>query len=237
MRRSTESPKKRFIESSSFYRNCKAEDPFSSMRIDDSSFLDSISARGTCPACKRSRKYYCYTCYVPVKEVSERLPKVSLPIKIDIIKHPKEVDGKSTSAHAAVLAPDDVKIYNYPDFPSYENEKVLLIFPGKSAIPFQEWWDQQIHLHEYHCETESNKNLCSSFELLNHKETNSNHQNTSVPCSDQNDSCDRLSFKDMEKSSCLPFSKVIFIDCTWRQSKAMYSDPRLNSECLVFLII
>ncbi|GFS59209.1 DTW domain-containing protein 1 [Trichonephila inaurata madagascariensis] len=198
------------------------------MRIDDSSFLDCISARGTCPTCKRSRKYYCYTCYVPVKEVSERLPKVSLPIKIDIIKHPKEVDGKSTSAHAAVLAPDDVKIYNYPDFPSYENEKVLLIFPGKSAIPFQEWWDQQIHLHEYHCETDSNKNLRSSFELLNHKETNSNHQNTSVPCSDQNGSRDRLSFKDMEKSSCLPFSKVIFIDCTWRQSKAMYNDPRLK---------
>lgn len=46
---------------------------------------------------------------------------------IDIIKHPKEVDGKSTSAHAAVLAPDEVKIYIYPDFPSYDSEKVSFI--------------------------------------------------------------------------------------------------------------
>lgn len=45
-------------------------------------------------------------------------------MQIDIIKHPKEVDGKSTSAHAAVLAPNNVKIYIYPDFPSYENENV-----------------------------------------------------------------------------------------------------------------
>lgn len=49
-------------------------------------------------------------------------------MQIDIIKHPKEVDGKSTSAHAAVLAPDDVKIYIYPDFPSYENENVSNFF-------------------------------------------------------------------------------------------------------------
>ncbi|KAF8795790.1 DTW domain-containing protein 1 [Argiope bruennichi] len=177
------SPKKRFIESSSFYRNCELNDPFSSMRIDDSQFLDNLPTRGICSVCNRSRKYYCYTCYVPVKEISDRLPKINLPIKIDIIKHPKEVDGKSTSAHAAVLAPDDVKIYNYPDFPSYDNEKVLLIFPGKSAVPFQEWWNKAIHSQE-----SSDRPKC-----------------------------------------------IIFIDSTWRQSKAMYNDSRLQSLPCVIL--
>ena len=45
---------------------------------------------------------------------------LQLPIKLDIIKHPSECDGKSTSAHAAILAPDDVNIYTYPTIPDYE---------------------------------------------------------------------------------------------------------------------
>lgn len=48
-----------------------------------------------------------------------------LPIKVDIIKDPREIEGKSTAVHAAVLAPQDVKIYIYPDFPVLsKNEKV-----------------------------------------------------------------------------------------------------------------
>jgi len=46
-----------------------------------------------------------------------------LPIKVDIIKHAKEIDGKSTSAHAAVLAPDDVNIYTFPCIPDYDTTK------------------------------------------------------------------------------------------------------------------
>ena len=47
---------------------------------------------------------------------------LQLPLKIDIIKHPSEVDGKSTSAHAKVLAPDDVNIYAYPCIPDYPRD-------------------------------------------------------------------------------------------------------------------
>lgn len=43
-------------------------------------------------------------------------------MKIDIIKHPKERDGKSTAIHAAILARDDVKIYTYPDIPEYDDD-------------------------------------------------------------------------------------------------------------------
>lgn len=45
-----------------------------------------------------------------------------LPLKIDIIKHPNETDGKSTAIHAKLLAPDFVNIYTYPCIPEYEEK-------------------------------------------------------------------------------------------------------------------
>lgn len=47
-----------------------------------------------------------------------------LPVKIDIIKHPNETDGKSTAIHAKILAPSDVTIYTYPCIPEYQKDKV-----------------------------------------------------------------------------------------------------------------
>lgn len=47
-----------------------------------------------------------------------------LPVKIDIIKHPNETDGKSTAIHAKILAPADVTIYTYPCIPEFEKDKV-----------------------------------------------------------------------------------------------------------------
>ena len=40
---------------------------------------------------------------------------------MDIVKHAREVDGKSTAIHAAILAPDDVTVYTYPCIPDYDN--------------------------------------------------------------------------------------------------------------------
>lgn len=48
--------------------------------------------------------------------------KSQLPLKIDIIKHPNETDGKSTAIHAKLLAPEFVNIYTYPCIPEYEEE-------------------------------------------------------------------------------------------------------------------
>lgn len=76
--------KKRFIESSSFFTNCENEDPFSEMKIDDCSFLDEVSHRGNCPKCHKSRKYYCYTCYVAVEEVANRFPVVHVSLNRQI---------------------------------------------------------------------------------------------------------------------------------------------------------
>lgn len=45
-------------------------------------------------------------------------------MKIDIIKHPNETDGKSTAVHAKILAPNDVTMYTYPCIPEFEKDKV-----------------------------------------------------------------------------------------------------------------
>ncbi len=51
-----------------------------------------------------------------------------LPCIIDIIKHPNEHDGKSTSIHAAVVAPEMVKIYTFPNFPDYSSEDGVSLY-------------------------------------------------------------------------------------------------------------
>lgn len=95
--------------------------PFTSMKIDDNQFLMQINGRSACPKCGKSRKLFCYTCYVPIVELKPHLPTVQLPIQIDIIKHQREVDGKSTAIHAAILAPANVNIYTYPNIPDYNS--------------------------------------------------------------------------------------------------------------------
>lgn len=55
-----------------------------------------------------------------------------LPIKIDIIKHASEIDGKSTAAHAAVIAPEDVTIYTYPCIPDYSTEENVSVQTASS---------------------------------------------------------------------------------------------------------
>lgn len=95
--------------------------PFEFMAIDENQFLMQVSGRSGCPKCGKSRKLFCYTCYVPIVEIEQRVPNVQLPIQIDIIKHQREVNGKSTAIHAAVLAPQNVRIYTYPNIPDYDS--------------------------------------------------------------------------------------------------------------------
>ena len=70
------------------------ENPFADMKISDFSFLDSISDRSVCPICAKRRKFFCYGCFVPMPELGDKMPKVSLPLKLEVVKHPKEVEGK-----------------------------------------------------------------------------------------------------------------------------------------------
>lgn len=59
-------------------------DPFKSMKIGDNSFLDGIDGRSPCMKCYKSRKFFCYTCYVPTESLATRLPKVKVNIALII---------------------------------------------------------------------------------------------------------------------------------------------------------
>uniref|UniRef100_A0A2K6EEK2 tRNA-uridine aminocarboxypropyltransferase 1 n=1 Tax=Propithecus coquereli TaxID=379532 RepID=A0A2K6EEK2_PROCO len=100
-----------------------SEDPLQNLCLASQEVLQKAqqSGRSKCLKCGSSRMFYCYTCYVPVENVPiEQIPLVKLPLKIDIIKHPNETDGKSTAIHAKLLAPEFVNIYTYPCIPEYE---------------------------------------------------------------------------------------------------------------------
>ena len=43
-----------------------AAHPFAGLRIADTEALNQQPGREPCPVCCRSRKFFCYTCYVPV---------------------------------------------------------------------------------------------------------------------------------------------------------------------------
>ncbi|KZC09495.1 DTW domain-containing protein 1 [Dufourea novaeangliae] len=118
--------------------------PFRHLKITDAQILDSIEGREICGRCYKSRKFFCYLCCLPV--INEKyFPKVKLPIKIDIVKHAREIDGKSTAIHAAVLAPNDVRIFIYPDFPEIvDKEETVLIFPSQTGKTIESLFKKEI---------------------------------------------------------------------------------------------
>ncbi|KAK7078621.1 DTW domain-containing protein 1 [Halocaridina rubra] len=172
----------------------KIKAPFENMKISCSEFLDDLTEREYCSRCGKSRKYFCYTCYIPVVSITDRVPRLKLPCKVDILKHPKEIDGKSTAVHAAVIAPEDVRIFVYPDIPDYSlDDGVLLIFPDKNALSLENLWPTlERRLSRKPSEPESKRNR---YEL--------------------------------------PFTRAVFIDCTWNQTKKIRNDERVKGlQCV-----
>ncbi|XP_003928915.1 tRNA-uridine aminocarboxypropyltransferase 1 [Saimiri boliviensis] len=191
-----------------------SEDPLKNLRLASQEVLQKAqqSGRSKCLKCGGSRMFYCYTCYVPVENVPiEQIPVVKLPLKIDIIKHPNETDGKSTAIHAKLLAPEFVNIYTYPCIPEYEEKdhEVALVFPGPQSISIKD----------------------ISFHLQKRIQNN---------VRGKNDDPDKPSFKrkraeehefcDLNDSKCkgTTLKKIIFIDSTWNQTNKIITDERLQ---------
>ncbi|GJQ85593.1 hypothetical protein Trydic_g20145 [Trypoxylus dichotomus] len=189
------------------------KNPFEGLCILNDSFLNDLQGRHPCSKCGKSRKYYCYSCYLPIKELEESLPRIKLPVKIDIIKHKNEIDGKSTSAHAAIIAPDDVKVYTYPDIPSYENEHAILIFPSYSSLEVNQLFN-------------NNYEDIKAIKCVSNVELPKGYNKTTLRryASVRHDSISRL--KELKE---LPIKKAVFIDSTWTQSKGIYKDERIKS--------
>ncbi|KAG0228575.1 DTW domain-containing protein 1 [Mortierella sp. GBA43] len=112
----------------------KYTSPFSQFDISPTHVLDTIQ-KMHCPTCNRNVRYFCNRCLHLVNCPDGAIPQVKLPIKIDIIKHEKERDGKSTALHAKILAPDDVQVYGWKSKPDYDQDvdRLLLLFPGPDA--------------------------------------------------------------------------------------------------------
>lgn len=52
--------------------------PFFHLKIDKNDFLNDVSERNTCVRCKKSRKFFCYSCYVPTIDIAPLIPKVKV---------------------------------------------------------------------------------------------------------------------------------------------------------------
>lgn len=116
---------KPLIQNSSLWINSSETDPMGiRFKIASTDFLDELSERSVCNRCLKSRKYYCYSCYQPLDAIRGRVPTLRLPVRVDIIKHIQEVDGKSTSSHAAIIAPEDCSIHTFPDIPDWSDQRV-----------------------------------------------------------------------------------------------------------------
>ncbi|KAG1464349.1 hypothetical protein G6F46_001582 [Rhizopus delemar] len=131
---SQEPEKEQHIDSIKRSHDSTEEDPFKSLKIDDDQVLKNATKRLPCPKCNKSVKYFCYVCFNVVGMNRSEIPTVQLPVFLDIIKHPKELDGKSTAVHAKIVAHDHVSLHTWPNIPEYENpERTLLLFPGPNA--------------------------------------------------------------------------------------------------------
>ena len=142
-----------------------------------------------------------------------------LPIKIDIIKHRREIDGKSTSGHAAIIAPDDVKVYTYPDIPNYDRNNTVLIYPSSSAVEVHKLFDSNF---EYCVDTKVGDfiQLPKGFNATTlMKRSSTDTKNVAI---------------DIGNVKTLPVTKAVFIDSTWNQSNGIYKDERLKKlKCVV----
>lgn len=216
------------------------EQPFPELKLAPFNFLDDITGRSTCQKCGKSRKYYCYTCYKPTLDTHGKMPHVKLPIKVDIIKHPCEVTGKSTSGHAAVLAPDDVIVYTYPIIPDYPDPtKVVLVFPGEDSLTLQEYMLQYCQrasddvagtcrVSEQTEETSVTEKTDKELAVAGDEESSSSSHKRNISSTGDTEDCQYMKrLKKLPKYK-YGFERVVFIDSTWHQVNKISSDERLR---------
>ncbi|ORY06582.1 DTW-domain-containing protein [Basidiobolus meristosporus CBS 931.73] len=129
-------------DDNSFKSDTQTEDYLANLQTNPGPILDKCQKRICCPNCETGRvlKYYCYECYEILGCSRDEIPSLKLPVKLDILKHEKERDSKSTAIHARILAPEDTRIILYPSqIPQYDNpERVLLLYPSEDALTLNE---------------------------------------------------------------------------------------------------
>lgn len=54
------------------------KNPFKGLLISDNSVLNSMENRYPCQQCSKSRKYFCYSCFIPHPDLIEGIPRVAV---------------------------------------------------------------------------------------------------------------------------------------------------------------
>ncbi|XP_053721091.1 tRNA-uridine aminocarboxypropyltransferase 1 [Synchiropus splendidus] len=183
--------------------------------------LEEAQRRGRlkCEKCGGSRMFFCYTCCSLVGLSQKEVPVIKLPVKIDIIKHPNETDGKSTAIHAKVLSPADVTIYTYPCIPEYEKDKVVLVFPGPGSVQVQDMMQRLLD--------RSDSRSHDSFNEPSPKRLKAEAGNLTQSAGDCCGSGTLIETRGSEPRA-WPLQRVVFIDSTWNQTSKISTDERLQ---------
>ncbi|XP_051919629.1 tRNA-uridine aminocarboxypropyltransferase 1 [Hippocampus zosterae] len=194
-----------------------SKQPLQGLKLASHTVLEKAQQRGRskCVKCGGSRMFFCYTCCLLVDVSLQEIPIVKLPVKIDIIKHPNETDGKSTAVHAKILAPSDITIYMYPSIPEYDQDKVVLVFPGPGAVTVQ---DMIQCLHE-RTDSRSRGPWVKRRKIENSPAATHSTENLGSGTSDEIKGCE---------SRTHPLQRVVFIDSTWNQTNKISTDERLQ---------
>ncbi|RMB94372.1 hypothetical protein DUI87_29182 [Hirundo rustica rustica] len=175
-----------------------------------------VRGKGTFESYGHSTVVYVHACASSCL-LEPKLPVwMQLPLKIDIIKHPNETDGKSTAVHAKLLAPDDVTIYKYPCIPEYEEKRheIALIFPGPNSVSVK---DIAFHLQKY-----TKKGVCASDDDCSREPL---LKQAKVEPEEEKNPSEGIS---SSRSEGTRLKKIIFIDSTWNQTNKIITDERLQ---------
>ncbi|XP_071345205.1 tRNA-uridine aminocarboxypropyltransferase 1 isoform X2 [Trachinotus anak] len=197
-----------------------AKQPLQGLKLASHAVLEKAQQRGRlkCSKCGGSRMFFCYTCCSLVGVGLQEIPLIKLPVKIDIIKHPNETDGKSTAIHAKILAPSDVTIYTYPCIPEFEKGKVVLVFPGPGAVSVQD-------MMQYLLDRSDSRSHDSDEPCIKRLKSEEVQGATHTAKNLESGTTDEAKGSE---SRVFPLQSVVFIDSTWNQTNKISTDERLQ---------
>lgn len=202
----------------------KVNEPLQNLHLASHEVLEraQTAGRSKCSKCSGSRMFYCYTCCSLVGVSQEEIPKVKLPLKIDIIKHPNETDGKSTAVHAKLIAPDDVSIYTYPCIPEYEDKRheVVLVFPGPDSVTVEDITNRLLRLADRDSPCLQDHPRSAEEPAPKRMKQDTTAEDGEVPSLKKE--AEQGRHKHLLK-------RVVFIDSTWNQTNKIVTDERLQA--------
>lgn len=114
------------------------KDPFANFKFSmDPGSLDAWP-RVACSGCGKRFKIYCPICRrvcPPPSASAPVLPRVQLPMRVEIVLHRQENIRKSTSIHLFLVSPGQCAVHKYPEeLPDFDPKSTVLLFPDEKSV-------------------------------------------------------------------------------------------------------